>query len=81
MIFVNTKDTALFLQALLGTVDREAAILTGGLIDSERDAVIDNFRQAQFPALVATNVLARGIDVPQVDIVINYDIPQLSVFG
>jgi len=51
------------------------------LRDHERDNIIDHFRQGSFPALISTNVLSRGIDVPAVDIVINYDIPQKSDYG
>ena len=43
--------------------------------NSKRDSVIDDFRRNNYPVLVATNLLARGIDVPAVDIVINYDVP------
>lgn len=32
----------------------------------------------KFPALISTNLLARGLDVPAIDVVINYDIPQVS---
>jgi ATP-dependent RNA helicase DDX19/DBP5 len=82
MIFVNAKNTAEFLQDLLtNKMNRTACILTGNLRDDERDKIIDHFRQGSFPALISTNVLARGIDVPAVDIVINYDIPQLSDCG
>jgi ATP-dependent RNA helicase DDX19/DBP5 len=49
--------------------------------DFERDKTIDDFRLEKFQALISTNVLARGIDVPAVDIVINYDIPVVSEFG
>ena len=41
--------------------------------NSKRDSVIDDFRRNNYPVLVATNLLARGIDVPAVDIVINFD--------
>ncbi len=43
--------------------------------------MIDSFRRGDFPALICTNVLARGIDVPAVDVVINYDIPMVSEAG
>lgn len=49
--------------------------------DRVRDQVIDDFRRDKFPALISTNVLARGIDVPAIDIVINYDIPMVSEYG
>ena len=82
MIFVNRKDTAAFLQKFIGdTGGKRAQILTSQLTDAERDQIIDAFRQDLFPVLISTNVLARGIDVPAIDIVINYDIPQTSNFG
>lgn len=84
MIFVNTKTTADFLQSLIikwgKEINRtiEARILTGKMSDNERDRTIDDFRKGRFSAIICTNVLARGIDIPEVDIVINYDIPQVS---
>jgi ATP-dependent RNA helicase DDX19/DBP5 len=42
---------------------------------AERDAVMDGFRQGQTKVLITTNVLARGIDVNQVNFVVNYDLP------
>jgi ATP-dependent RNA helicase DDX19/DBP5 len=50
-------------------------------LDYERDQIIDEFRKGSFPVLISTNVLARGIDVPAVDIVINYDIPEVRLHG
>ncbi len=40
-----------------------------------RDKMIDEFRLNLFTTLISTNVLARGIDVPEVDIVVNFDVP------
>jgi ATP-dependent RNA helicase DDX19/DBP5 len=48
---------------------------------TDRDKIIDNFRRNVFNSLICTNVLARGIDVPEVDLVINYDVPFVSVVG
>jgi ATP-dependent RNA helicase DDX19/DBP5 len=59
----------------------KADILTGDIADNERDMIIDNFRLGYSQALISTNVLARGIDVPEVDIVINYDLPTRSDDG
>jgi ATP-dependent RNA helicase DDX19/DBP5 len=84
MIFVNTRETAEFLKKLLKNIGRQKGsdlfpkILTGDLSDSDRDLIIDDFRKGYSHALISTNVLARGIDVPEVDIVINYDIPTTS---
>jgi ATP-dependent RNA helicase DDX19/DBP5 len=47
----------------------------GGFEGSERDEIIESFRQGNAKVLITTNVLARGIDVQSVSMVINYDIP------
>ncbi|CAG8827422.1 20389_t:CDS:1, partial [Gigaspora rosea] len=49
--------------------------LHGGLSTAERDEVMDGFRKGSAKVLITTNVLSRGIDVLQVNLVINYDIP------
>ena len=48
---------------------------------TDRDKIIDDFRRNIFNSLICTNVLARGIDVPEVDLVFNYDVPYVSVVG
>lgn len=81
MIFVNTKATASFLKDLLTKLGKTVNTLTSEIADYERDALIDDFRRQKFSALISTNLLARGIDVPDVDIVINYDIPFVQIAG
>ena len=49
--------------------------LHGGLTPTERDQVMDAFRNGDAKVLITTNVLARGIDIMHVNLVINYDIP------
>lgn len=80
MIFVNKKDTAKALQEQLKSLNISAEILIGGdhMDKAQRDQLIDNFRCSKFSTLISTNVLARGIDVPEVDLVINYDVPYIS---
>lgn len=48
------------------------ASLTGAFEGAERDVIIDEFRSGQAKVLIATNVLARGIDVQTVSLVVNY---------
>ena len=43
--------------------------------------MIDDFRKTTISSLICTNVLARGIDVPEVDLVINFDVPAIPRFG
>lgn len=41
----------------------------------ERDITIEKFRTQQINVLITTNIIARGIDVPETQLVINYDVP------
>ena len=50
----------------------KVASLTGAYEGADRDAIIDRFRDGSAKVLIATNVLARGIDVDTVSMVINY---------
>jgi len=63
------------LQARLKTKNVKSHILIGGIEPEQRDKIIDGFRKQEFNCLISTNVLARGIDVPEVDLVLNYDMP------
>jgi ATP-dependent RNA helicase DeaD len=53
-----------------------AAGIHGGLAQSERNAVMQSFRTGELKVLVATNLAARGLDIPQISHVVNYDMPQ-----
>lgn len=75
MIFVNTKKTAESLNERLRVNNIKSRMLIGKMDQKDRDETLDAFRQNLFFVLICTNVLARGIDVPEVDIVINYDVP------
>ena len=49
--------------------------LHGNFEADQRDKAIDDFREGRSKVLITTNVLARGIDILQVNLVVNYDIP------
>lgn len=49
--------------------------LHGKLETFERDAVMEGFRDGKTKVLITTNVIARGIDISQVNMVVNYDLP------
>jgi ATP-dependent RNA helicase DeaD len=53
-----------------------ARAIHGDLRQNERDRVLSEFRSGRLEFLVATNVAARGLDIPDIDHVINYDVPQ-----
>ncbi|SCU77759.1 LADA_0A02080g1_1 [Lachancea dasiensis] len=75
IIFVQTKQTANVLYAKLKQEGHQVSILHGDLQSSERDRLIDDFREGRSKVLITTNVLARGIDIPTVSMVVNYDLP------
>ncbi|MEA4815667.1 MAG: DEAD/DEAH box helicase [Lachnospiraceae bacterium] len=76
MVFCNTKKKADEVAAELKEKGISAEALHGDLKQSQRDDVMKRFRNRLINVLVATDVAARGIDVDDVDIVFNYDIPQ-----
>ena len=59
----------------------KVASLHGAKDASERDAIIDSFREGREKVLITTNVIARGIDILQVNLVVNYDLPLLNEHG
>ncbi|KAI9505978.1 RNA helicase required for poly(A+) mRNA export [Coemansia spiralis] len=75
IIFVRRRDTAEKITQRM-TNDGHAVVFLHGQMDSERrDKVMDDFRNGEIKVLITTNVIARGIDIQQVNLVINYDIP------
>ena len=75
LVFCNTKRQVKTLQKLLNDQGLPAGCLHGDLNQNQRDKVMDAFRKGKTNVMVATDVAARGIDVKDVDLVINYDIP------
>jgi superfamily II DNA/RNA helicase len=75
VIFVNTVRKACELASRLRKEGYGVGLIHGKLTDIERMETLKNFRRAKTRILVATDVIARGIDVQQVGLVINYDIP------
>ncbi len=59
----------------------KVASLHGAKDASERDTIIDSFREGREKVLITTNVIARGIDILQVNMVVNYDLPLLNERG
>ena len=76
MIFCNTKKMVDELSETLGKAGYQSSCLHGDIKQETRTKVMNQFRSGAFPILIATDVAARGIDVDDVDLVINYDLPQ-----
>ncbi|XP_045470399.1 DEAD-box helicase Dbp80 [Harmonia axyridis] len=75
IIFCQTKRTASWLSEKMSRDGHAVAVLTGDLSVEQRINVLDRFRNGQEKVLITTNVLSRGIDVEQVTIVVNFDLP------
>jgi len=60
------------------TEGHKVASLHGAKDGAERDAIVDSFREGKAKVLITTNVVARGLDVMQVNMVVNYDIPLMG---
>ena len=84
IIFVNSRNTAFDLAKRMKEGGHSVALICGttksasgqeAVDPKERDRVLDEFRSGVSKVLIATDVLARGIDVPAVTLVINYELP------
>src|SRR6056300_1517364 len=76
VLFVKTKRSADKIALQLRKDKLNAEAIHGDLRQSRRDKVMMKFRKNVFQILVATDVAARGLDIPLIEHVINYDIPQ-----
>ncbi|CBI24175.3 hypothetical protein VitviT2T_030732 [Vitis vinifera] len=76
IIFVSTCRSCHLLSLLLEELDLEVAALHSFKSQSLRLAAVHRFKSGQVPILLATDVASRGLDIPTVDLVVNYDIPR-----
>lgn len=76
LVFCNTKRKTESLAAKLQSRGYASDYINGDLSQNQRDRVMNKFRRRQIDILVATDVAARGIDVEDIDVVFNYDVPQ-----
>lgn len=77
IVFVKTKHGADKMAKKLKNADIAADAIHGDLKQRQRERVIKAYRAKQFRVLVATDVIARGLDVPHVEHVINFDLPRM----
>jgi len=75
LVFCRTRLEVDELTAMLNGRGQRAEAIHGGLNQDQRDRVMNAFRTGQTQLLVATDVAARGLDIPQVSHVVNYDVP------
>jgi ATP-dependent RNA helicase DeaD len=75
LIFCNTRRRVKTLTKKLTAQGMDVACLHGDLSQNQRNNIMRAFRSGKTPVLIATDVAARGIDVENIDLVINYDVP------
>merc|ERR1719427_1712720 len=75
MVFCHTRKSVNWLAEKLSKDGHAVAMLTGELEIQQRADILSRFRDGKEKVLITTNVAARGIDIDQVTIVVNYDVP------
>ncbi|CAH2350145.1 ATP-dependent RNA helicase Fal1p [[Candida] railenensis] len=75
VIFCNTKQKVDWLATQMRKANFTVASMHGDMKQDERDSVMNDFRSGASRVLISTDVWARGIDVQQVSLVVNYDLP------
>jgi superfamily II DNA/RNA helicase len=75
IIFANTIKKVDWLKEKLEEQNFEITYIHGKMVSKEREDIIKDFRDGKTRILLTTDLLARGIDIPEVNLVINYDLP------
>lgn len=75
IVFVDTQRHAQRITIMLRALGMAAVCIHGGMQQPKRLAALSKFKSGERATLVATDVASRGLDIPRVDMVVNYDIP------
>ncbi|HEY9789699.1 MAG TPA: DEAD/DEAH box helicase [Candidatus Obscuribacterales bacterium] len=76
LVFTKTRRKATKVAARLRAASVEAHEIHGDVSQNKRELTLDRYRKGKFSVLVATDVAARGLDIPSISHVVNYDLPQ-----
>ena len=76
IIYCNKKNKADELKAVLTEKDFSVGLIHGDMLQRDRESIMNEFRNGSTRILITTDMLARGIDIQQVSLVINYDMPK-----
>lgn len=80
IVFCNTRTQTEKVASMLEFADVSCKVLHGNMGQGGRNRVMDGYRKNKFEVLIATDIVARGIDVDDVEAVFNYDIPNENEF-
>ena len=78
LVFVKTQHGTDRLAKRLENDNLPSIVIHGGLRQAQRDRAVRDFRQQRSRILIATDVASRGLDIPHIEHVINYDLPQVA---
>jgi len=76
VVFVSRKESAHKLRIILGLLGMKVSELHGSLTQEQRLKNVNDFKNLTVPVLICTDLAARGLDIPKIEIVINYDMPK-----
>ncbi len=76
IVFVNTKRCAEQLESYLVANEYKVAVLSGDVPQEKRQRLLNDFQENKVKLMIATDVAARGLHIPEVSHIINYDLPQ-----
>lgn len=76
LVFANTKRVCERVAAYLEINGKNCGLLTGDVPQNKRLSLLERFKRGDLPILVATDVAARGLHIPDVEHVVNFDLPQ-----
>ncbi len=76
IVFVSNREKANHLNGLLRLRGVASGALHGDRLQSERALAFQGFKDGKFRVLVATDLAARGLDIPKADLVVNFDLPR-----
>jgi ATP-dependent RNA helicase RhlB len=76
LVFTNTKGAAERVRAWLRSNGFNAEVISGDVPQNKRERLLHDFQSGELPIMVATDVAARGLHIPDVSHVFNYDLPQ-----
>lgn len=76
VVFVSRKETAHRLRIILGLLGMKVSELHGSLSQEQRLNNVNDFKNLTVPVLICTDLAARGLDIPKIEMVINYDMPK-----
>ena len=78
IIYVNSKKKANELKAALINDGFTISVIHGGLSTEDRNNIMSEFKTGKTRILISTDLLSRGIDIQQISLVINYELPDIS---